>query len=311
MRIFVAGATGAVGRRLVPLLVERGHEVTGTTRTPSKAASIRAAGAEPAVVDALDAAALKDAVVASEPEVVVHELTAIPPAFDMRRFAQAFATTDRLRTEGTDNLIEAARAVGARRIVAQSFAAWSYERRGGPVKTEEDPPDADPPEGVRRTVEALGHLERAVTGSGLEGLVLRYGWFYGPGSSIAVDGSIVELVNRRRFPIVGPGGGVWSFAHLDDVAMATALAVERGAPGVYNIADDEPAPVREWLPVLAGAIGAPKPRRVPVWLARLLVGELGVTLMTEIRGVANDKAKRELGWTLRYPSWRRGFREGL
>ncbi len=311
MRIFVAGATGAVGRRLVPMLVERGHEVTGTTRTPAKGDALRRMGADAAVVDALDAAAVKEAVSDAAPEVVVHELTAIPPTFDTRRFDDAFADTNRLRTEGTDNLIAAAAAAGVRRIVAQSYAAWPYERRGGPVKTEDEPLDDDPPVAVRRTLAAIRHLESATLGSGLDGVVLRYGAFYGPGSSIGEGGSVLGLVRRRWFPVVGSGAGIWSFAHVDDVADATAAAIERGVPGIYNVADDEPAPVAEWLPALAEAIGALPPRHVPVWLARPLIGEVGVSMMTEIRGASNAKMKRELGWTPRYATWREGFRSGL
>jgi nucleoside-diphosphate-sugar epimerase len=311
MKVFIAGATGVVGSRLVPLLVERGHAVTGSTRTAAKAERIRSQGATPAVIDALDAAAVKEVVAEAEPEVVVVELTAIPAAIDFRHFDRQFEPTNRLRTIGTDNLVAAASAVGARRMVAQSFAPLPYERTGGPVKTEEDPFDPHPPEQARAAVEALKHLESAVLDSGLEPIILRYGGFYGPGTSFAAGTPMVEMVRKRRVPIVGSGGGVWSFAHADDVAAATAIAVERGEPGVYNVTDDDPAPVREWLPVLAEAIGAAKPRRVPVWLARLLVGELGVVMMTEIRGASNAKAKRELGWTLRYPSWREGFRTGL
>ncbi len=311
MNVFIAGATGVVGSRLVPLLVERGHAVTGTTRTPAKTERLRAQGATPVILDALDAAAVKEAVVEAEPEVVVVQLTAIPASLNFRHFDEQFEPTNRLRTIGTDNVVAAATAVGARRLVAQSYAAWPYERRGGPAKTEEDPFDANPPEKVRSTMDALKHLESAVLDSGLEPMVLRYGGFYGPGTSLAIGTPMIEMVRRRRVPVVGSGNGVWSFAHADDVASATAIAVEGGEPGVYNIADDDPAPVREWLPALADAIGAPKPRHVPVWLARLLVGEAGVVMMTDIRGASNAKAKRELGWTPRYASWRDGFRTGL
>jgi nucleoside-diphosphate-sugar epimerase len=311
MKVFVAGATGVVGTRLVPALIQRGHEVTGTTRTPAKAERLQAQGATPVILDALDATAVKEAVARAGPEVVVLELTAIPASLDFRHFDEQFEPTNRLRTAGTDNLVAAAAAVGVRRMVAQSYAAWPYERRGAQVKTELDPFDDHPPEKVRPTLDALKHLESSVLGSGLEALVLRYGAFYGPGTSLAVDSPMIELVRRRRLPIVGSGEGVWSFAHADDVAAATAIAVERGEPGAYNITDDEPAAVRLWLPVLAEALGAPKPRRVPVWLARMLVGEAGVTMMTEIRGASNAKAKRELGWAPRYASWREGFRTGL
>jgi nucleoside-diphosphate-sugar epimerase len=311
MRVFVAGATGAIGSPLVATLIRRGHEVIGTTRSVERARALEAVGATSTLMDALDPVAVKEAVAEAEPDVIVHELTAIPPEFNPRRFDQAFAQTNRLRTEGTDNLIAAAEAVAVRRLVTQSFAAWPYARRGSWVKTEDDPLDDDPPAQVRRTVDAIRYLERATLDGPFDGLALRYGGFYGPGSGLERTGSIADSVRRRRFPIVGSGEGVWSFIHLVDAAEATALAVERGAPGVYNVTDDEPAPVREWLPVFADAIGAPPPRRVPVWLGRLFAGELGVTMMTELRGASNAKAKRELGWELEYPSWRQGFRDGL
>jgi nucleoside-diphosphate-sugar epimerase len=311
MRVFVAGATGAIGSKLVPALVRRGHEVVGTTRSLERARGVEAAGATPAVVDALDAEAVKRAVGEAAPDVIVHELTAIPPDLNPRRFDRAFAMTNRLRTEGTDHLVAAAEAAGVRRFVAQSFAAWPYVRQGSWVKTEDDPLDEDPPAQVRRTVAGIRHVERATLQGPFEGLALRYGGFYGPGSSLARTGPIADSLRRRRFPIVGSGAGMWSFVHVEDAAEATALAVERGAQGVYNVTDDEPAPVSDWLPVLADALGAPAPRRVPVWVGRLFGGELAVTMMTELRGASNAKAKRELGWTLRYPSWRQGFREGL
>lgn len=312
MKIFVAGASGALGRRLVPLLVARGHDVVGMTRSPEKVGGLRAAGAEPVVADALDGDELMSAVLAAEPEVVVHELTALSEFRDLRKFDESFAMTNRLRTEGTDHLLAAARAAGARRFVAQSFAATTYARAGGSVKTEEDPLDEHPPEALRRTLEAIRHLEAAVLGAeGLDGIVLRYGAFYGPGTSLGEGGSQLDALHRRRYPIVGHGTGTWSFIHIDDAATATAAAVERGAPGVYNVVDDEPARVSEWLPVLAEAIGAPPPRRVPAWLARLLVGEHGVVFMTQTRGASNSKAKRDLRWAPTYASWRRGFRKGL
>jgi nucleoside-diphosphate-sugar epimerase len=310
MRIFIAGATGAVGRRLVPLLVESGHEVTGMTR--SRPEVVRDLGATPVVADGLDAEAVRDSVTRARPEVVVHELTALSASIDMRHFDRDFAHTNRLRTEGTDNLLAAARAAGARRFVAQSFAGWPYAHEGGPVKTEDDPLDPHPARPFRKSLEAMEHLEHAVThAEGIEGLVLRYGGFYGPGTSLARGGEHLDLVRKRRFPIVGDGAGVWSFAHIDDVAAATAAAAERGAPGLYNVVDDEPAPVREWLPVLARAAGAKPPRHVPKWLARPLAGEAAVVMMTEVRGASNAKAKRELGWSPRWPSWREGFAAGL
>jgi nucleoside-diphosphate-sugar epimerase len=307
MKVFVAGATGAVGRYLVPALIRGGHEVVGTTRSEERARRLADAGATPAVLDALDAEAVKRAVAEAEPEVVIHELTAIPPELDLKHFDRAFAPTNRLRTEGTDHLVAAAEAAGARRFVAQSFASWPYERRGSWIKTEEDPFDPDPPANIRETLEAIRHLERAVLGGAFEGVVLRYGGFYGPGASLDRVGPIADAVRRRRLPIVGSGDGVWSFLHLEDAAEATALAVERARPGVYNVADDEPAPVRAWLPAFAEAIGAPPPRHVPTWLARPLIGEVGVTMMTEIRGASNAKAKRELDWRPRYPTLTAGL----
>ncbi len=312
MKIFVAGATGNVGSRLIPLLVDRGHQVVGTTRTAAKADRLTRVGAEPMIVDGLDRDGLTAAVAKAEPDVVVHQMTALSVSFDMRRIDQVFATTNQLRTEGTDILLAAARSAGVRKVVAQSFAGWPYARVGGPVKTEEDPLDPSPPARLRGTLDAIRHLESAVLSAGdIQGVVLRYGGFYGPRSSISPDGEIVAMVRTRRFPIVGDGAGVWSFVHLDDVATATAAAIERGTPGLYNIVDDEPARVADWLPVLAAAASAKPPRHVPVWLGRLAVGPQGVAMMTEIRGASNAKAKRELGWQLTHPSWREGFRSVL
>jgi nucleoside-diphosphate-sugar epimerase len=302
MRVFVAGASGAVGARLVPQLLDRGHEVIGTSRSPQKADRLRAQGADAIVLDLLDAPVVREAVVAARPEAIVHQATALAGVTDFKHFDRSFEQTNRLRTAGTDALLAAAREAGVGRFVAQSFAGWPYAREGGPVKTEEDPLDPSPVPAMRETLDAIRYLERTVTAAG--GLALRYGGLYGSPE----DGQL-ELVRKRRFPIVGDGGGIWSFVHLDDAAAATVLAVEGGAPGIYNVVDDEPAPVREWLPALAEAIGAKPPRRVPRWLARLLAGESGVVLMNEIRGASNEKAKRELGWTLRFPSWRQGFVE--
>ncbi len=312
MRVFVAGATGAIGQRLVPLLIDAGHEVTGTTRTPSKTDGLRLDGATPVVLDGRDGEAVRRAVLDAEPEVVVHEMTALSGDLDLRHFAESFAETNRLRTETTDHLLAAAVEVGARRFVAQSFAGWPNEQSGGPVKTEDDPLNTDPPKQVRETLGAILHLEAITTGTpGIEGLALRYGGFYGPGNALGKGGVMLDAVAKRQVPIVGGGSGIWSFLHIDDAARATALAVDRGAPGIYNIVDDEPAPVSVWLPYLADVLGARPPRRVPVWLARLLVGEPMVSMMTKIRGSSNAKAKRELGWKLEYPSWRVGFRDGL
>lgn len=312
MRVFVAGGTGAVGRVLLPLLVEAGHEVVALVRTAEKAGAVEKLGARPAVADALDREGLTAAVRRSAPEVVIHELTALAGAGNLRKFDEELELTNRLRTEATDTLLAAARAVGARRFVAQSFCGWTYAREGGPVKTEEDPLDPDPPAMFRKTLAAIRYLEEAVQGArDVRAVALRYGWFYGPGTAIAKDGSVAELVRRRRLPIVGGGAGVWSFIHVSDAARATVAAVTRGEPGLYNVVDDDPAPVAAWLPVLAESVGAKPPRRVPAWLARLLIGEGGVLLMTRNRGGSNGKAKRELGWQPAYASWRRGFAEGF
>jgi nucleoside-diphosphate-sugar epimerase len=312
MKVFVAGATGAVGKRLVPLLVAQGYDVVAMTRSAEKVDSLRAIGAEPVIADGLDRAAVIKALMYSEPEVVIHEMTGLAGVTSIRHFDKEFAVTNRLRSEGTDHLIEGARAAGARRLIAQSFGNWYSDRTGPGAKTEEDPLDPDPPAAQRRSFAAVRHLERAVLGTdGIEGLALRYGNFYGPGTALAADGEIAALVRRRRFPIVGVGAGVSSFIHVDDAAAATAAAIERGAPGLYNIADDEPAPVADWLPELARTLGAKPPRRVPVWLARLAVGEVGVSMMTRTAGASNAKAKRELGWRPRYPSYREGFQSGF
>jgi 2-alkyl-3-oxoalkanoate reductase len=309
MRIFLAGASGAVGSRLVPLLAGAGrHHVTGTTRTPAKADALRAAGVEPVIADGLDRDAIVAAVVAARPDVIVHQLTALAAMNSLRDFDGAFALTNRLRTEGTDHLLEGARQAGTRRFVAQSYAGWPYARTGGPVKTEDDPLEPNPPKSMSKTLAAIRRLESTVTNAdGIEGLVLRYGGFYGPGTGMAPGGDQIELIAKRRWPIVGDGGGVWSFVHMDDVAAATLAAIERGAPGIYNVVDDDPAPVREWLPALAAAVGAKPPRRLPRWVARLAAGEAMAMLMTECRGASNAKAKRELGWRPAYPSWREGF----
>jgi nucleoside-diphosphate-sugar epimerase len=312
MRVFLAGATGAIGKRLVPLLVQAGHSVTGTTRSREKAGSLRAAGADAVIVDALDPVAVASAVERAKPEVIVHELTAIPPDLDPRRFEEQFRLTNRLRTEGADHLLAAARAAGVGRFIAQSYAGWPYARTGGPVKTEDDPLDPNPPAALRETLRAIQHLESAVLQApGMEGVILRYGGFYGSGTSIGEGGVIVEQVRRRRFPVVGGGAGVWSFIHIDDAARATAAAVERGAPGIYNIVDDDPAPVADWLTGLARIIGAKPPLRLPAWLGRLAIGAHGVVMMTDVRGASNGKAKRELHWRPQWTSWRDGFKSVL
>jgi 2-alkyl-3-oxoalkanoate reductase len=300
MRVFLTGATGAIGSRLVPQLVERGHDVTGTTRSPVKGARLREQGAEPIVLDALDGRALRQAVLAAEPDAIIHQATALAGLSDLKHFDRSFAETNRLRTQGTDTLLAAAKEVGAVRFVAQSYTGWPYARVGGPVKTEEDPLDPAPASAMSETLAAIRYLEEVVVDAG--GLALRYGAFYGD-----PDDPQAVMVRHRRFPVVGDGGGITSFIHLEDAAAATVLALERGEPGVYNVVGDAPAPTREWLPFLAETLGAKPPRHVPRGLAKLAAGEPAVVLMTEARGASNAKAKRELGWTLAYPSWRQGF----
>jgi nucleoside-diphosphate-sugar epimerase len=310
MKVLVVGATGALGSQLVPRLVKNGHQVVGTTRSKARFLKLRDLGAMPVVMDALDPDSVARAVAEAEPDVIVHEATALAGSLDMRHFDRDFAQTNRLRSEGTDHLLAAGRAAGVRRFVAQSYAGWPAERRGGTVKDEDAPFDPDPPEAMRQALAAIRHLESAVTGAWwTEGIALRYGGFYGPGTSLGPDGEHVELLRQRKFPLVGDGAGVWSFVHIEDAADATALAVEHGRSGVYNIVDDEPAPVSEWLPVAARAVGARPPRRVPRWAGRLLAGEAAAVMMTEVRGASNEKAKRELGWQPRHASWREGFAE--
>jgi nucleoside-diphosphate-sugar epimerase len=319
MKVFVAGATGVLGRALVPRLVARGHEVVGMTKSASKQDLVRSLGARPVVTDALDPDAVAQAVASAEPEVIVHQLTALSAPMglrDARHPERSFAATmtNRLRTEGTDHLLAAGRAVGARRFVAQGFAAFRFARTGGPAQTEADPLDPNPPAPLRPAQEAYLYLEQAVTTIEWgEGLVLRYGGLYGPGTaiSLAPDAVMATLIRKRRFPVMGDGGGVFSHVHIEDAAAATAIAVDHGKPGIYNVVDDDPAPVREWLPVLASALDAKPPRRIPRWLGRLLAGEAPAAMMTNARGASNAKAKRELGWQLRYPSWRQGFAHGL
>jgi 2-alkyl-3-oxoalkanoate reductase len=311
MRIFVAGATGVVGRRLIPKLVAAGHDVVGSTQSAGKAEILRRVGAEPATVDLLDVHSVLNAVAEARPEIIIHQATALSGlSTSMRRFDADFAMTNRLRTEGTDNLLAAAYEVEARRFVAQGFTGWTNPREGGPIKTEEDPLDPEPPAACRRTLEAIRYLEATVSrAEGVEGLVLRYAGFYGPGTAFSQQGMIVELIRMRRFPIIGGGAGIWSFVHVEDVADATLAAVERGDPGVYNVVDDEPAPVSEWLPHLAHILNAPLPRRVPRWLGRLVAGGFAVAVMEEMRGSSNAKAKRELGWKPKHASWRNGFKD--
>jgi nucleoside-diphosphate-sugar epimerase len=318
MKVFVAGATGAIGRPLVAKLVAAGHEVVGMTRSPGKTEALRALGARPVVADALDPAAVGRVVAEAEPEVIVHQATALsvtPGLRDMRNPDRLVGPTNRLRTEGTDNLLAAGRAVGIRRFVAQSIVAiGTYARTGGPAKAEDDPRDPDLPAKGRSGADAIRYLEDTVAGrDGADGVVLRYGAFYGPGTGISADPDalLTKQILKRRFPIIGDGGGIWSFVHIDDAASATVTAVDQGAPGIYNVVDDEPAAVRDWLPFLAEQLGARRPRRVPRLPVRLMAGEAPVLQMTEVRGGSNAKAKRELGWQPRWPSWRIGFAKGL
>jgi 2-alkyl-3-oxoalkanoate reductase len=304
MRVFVAGASGAIGRLLVPALVAAGHEVTASTRKPANTTALSTAGATPVVLDGLDAMAVGEAVATAEPDVIVHQMTAIPASFGLRNFDKIFAITNELRTKGLDNLMAAAVATGAKRVIAQSYTGWPNIRTGGPVKTEEDPLDPNPPANQRASLAAIRHVEQAVqAAAGVTGLALRYGMLYGPGTA----DEIAAMIRKRQFPLVGGGAGVWSFLHVEDAALATVAAVERGPAGIYNIVDDEPAPVSQWLPVVATVLGAKPPRRVPAWLGRIAAGEVGVSMMTQVRGSSNAKAKRELGWEPRWPSWREGF----
>jgi nucleoside-diphosphate-sugar epimerase len=307
MKVFVAGAAGAIGQQLVPQLIAAGCEVVGMTRSDGKRAMLSELGATPVVADALDPDAVATAVAEAEPDVIVHELTSIG-TFDMRHFDRSFALTNRLRTEGTDHLLSAARAANVTRFVAQSYTSWPYARTGGQVKSEDDPLDPTPAREMRESMAAIRHLENAVAAADwTEGIVLRYGAFYGPGTSLAPGGEQFEMVRKRKFPVVGNGAAVWSFVHIADAAQATVAAVQHGKRGVYNVVDDDPAPVKEWLPVLAEKIDAPKPWRVPLFVGRLMGGEVATVMMTETRGASNAKAKAELGWQPGHPSWRQGF----
>jgi nucleoside-diphosphate-sugar epimerase len=312
MKVFVAGGTGVVGRFLLPHLVEDGHEVVALVRTTDKAEAVEATGAEVAFADAFNSEELTAAIRRAEPEVIIHHLTALTGTGNFKKFDEEFALTNRFRTEVTDAMLAAARTVGTRRFIAQSFCGWPFAREGGPVKSEDDPLDPDPPASFSKSLAAIRYLEDTVERTeDLQALALRFGIFYGPGTGIAEDGSIVELVRKRRMPIVGDGAGIWSFIHMQDVARATVAAMHHGEPGTYNIVDDEPAPVSTWLPALAEAVGAKPPYNVPVWLAKLMIGDGGVSMMTKIRGGSNAKAKREFGWQPIYPSWRRGFVDGI
>jgi nucleoside-diphosphate-sugar epimerase len=315
MRIFIVGAGGAIGAQLVPQLLEKGHDVVGLTRSEAKRGKIEALGAKAVVGDALDTDSIAHAVAEAEPQVIVHEATALSGNLDPRHFDRSFALTNRLRTEGTDNLLAAGRAVGIEAFVAQSFAGWPFEREGSMVKDEDAPLIEEPPKGMTEGLTAIKYVEAAVTAADwTRGIVLRYGGFYGPGTSIGLEpeeGEQITMTRKRQLPIIGNGAGYASLIHVHDAASATVAAIEHGAAGIYNVVDDEPAPAKEWIPVLAQAIGAKPPRHLPRWLARLLAGEAITTMMTEGRGASNVKAKRELGWQPSFASWRRGFVEGL
>lgn len=312
MRVFVTGGTGALGKFLLPQLVENGHEVVALTRSPAKAELLDRSGVSAVIADPLDKQQLTAAVRRAEPEVIIHQLTALTEAGNFRKWDQEFALTNRFRTEVTDTLLAAARTIGTRRFIAQSFCGWPYAKKGGPVKTEEDPLESKPFESFTKTLAAIKYLEnKMLTTSFLEGVALRYGNFYGPGNAIGKGGTVYKAVRRRQLPIIGGGGGVWSFVHTMDAARATVAAVTRGASGIYNVVDDEPAKVSTWLPFFARAIGAKPPYKLPHWLGELLIGKAGVSMMTQVRGGSNAKAKRELNWKPVYASWRVGFVDGL
>jgi nucleoside-diphosphate-sugar epimerase len=312
MKVLVTGGTGAIGKFLLPLLLENKHEVVALTRSVRKAPQLEDSGVSAIIVDPLDKERVTAAVRREEPEVIIHQLSALTGAGNFRKFDQEFALTNRFRTEVTDTLLAAARSIGTRRFIAQSYCGWPYARKGGPVKTEEDPLDPTPFESFTKTLAAIRYLEaKATSTTFLDVLALRYGMFYGPGTAFGKGGAILKTVKKRRFPIVGGGGGVWSFIHILDAARATIAAMSRGASGIYNIVDDEPAKVSTWLPALAAAIEAKPPYSIPHWVGELTIGKAGVSIMTQIRGCSNAKAKRELNWAPLYPSWRIGFADGL
>jgi nucleoside-diphosphate-sugar epimerase len=307
MRVYVAGASGAIGKRLVPQLVAHGHHVTATTRTPARTETLKALGADPVVVDGLDPAAVGEAVAHAQPDAIIHQMTALAGKPDLRHFDRTFATTNALRTRGTQHLLAAAQAAGTRRFIAQSYTGWTNARAGGPVKTEADDLDPNPASAQKESIAAIRWLEEAVTSAALEGVVLRYGNFYGPGASEP----LIELLRKRQLPVIGDGAGVWSWIHLDDAATATVAALEGGRYGVYNVVDDEPAAVADWLPYLAAAVAARRPLRIPAWLGRLVAGEVATRWMMEGRGASNAKVKAELDWAPAWRSWRDGFAHGL
>jgi len=312
VKIFIAGATGAIGKRLVPLLISEGHRVTGSTRTEGKFDAIRALGAEAVVLDGLDQPAINAAIASFRPDVVVHQMTSLSSLKSLKHFDEDFEQTNRLRTLGTEYLLAAARSVGAKKFIAQSYAGWPNNRTGPRVQTEDAPYETNPPESMRKSLQAIVTLESFVrNASGITAIALRYGSFYGPGTSLGADGDVTNMVRHRKFPVVGTGAGVWSFLHVEDAAQATKLAIDRAPAGIYNIVDDEPAEASQWLPYLADCLDAKPPRHIPVWLAKFAIGEAGVLFMTEMRGASNAKAKREFNWQPAFASWREGFRRGL
>ena len=312
MKIFVTGGTGAIGKFLLPQLLEMKHDVVALTRSAQKAVTLEDIGVSPVIADPLDKQALTAAVRRAEPDVIIHQLSALSGAGNFRKLDQEFALTNRFRTEVTDNLLAAARTIGTRRFIAQSYCGWPYAKKGGPVKTEEDPLDPKPPESFTKTLAGIRYLEDKIRSvSYLEAFALRYGWFYGPGTGFGKGGQVYKMVKKRKLPIVGGGGAIWSFIHIFDAARATVAAISLGTPGIYNVVDDEPAKVSTWLPAFAKAIGGKPPYRIPHWLGELIIGKAGVSMMTQLRGCSNAKAKRELNWTPVYPSWRVGFVDAL